>query len=600
MNTNKAQIHASLWKRVVGMTLALLMVLAMLPLQGFSAVFDRDAPRAADAGVFSGDDNGYIKYGVDVGSGGFYILPSIDDFDGSKPLSRATFLIDGEAVVFGALTGGEEAAIAPASKNESGATQMSWRYRDYTVTQYLNIIQDGLNEESYAVSVGYNIVKDGEAAELPMRVALDTRFGANDDQPVMTEVGGAYIMHERAVEPAPENFRMDAYRSENESVAYAILNDESFIAPERVTFADFAHLASGDFDYEPDTSHNFTEGDSGAALYYTVTAGAEDRDAGFVYGFMGLTRTAGSPDTEPAALGAKRPNDNNPNYNLYDDSDTSAGLYPNHSEKLAIVKTAEYDSNNPYLKIDASLKDSGYTITLSWTDGTVKSATVGNDEYYEDGIRGYCVNIPNGTIVTAAVSGSGIYKLATFQNFSWTTLTGNSFTFNDGMTLRLRQCGTLTLAALPSGISDVSVNAGGDGALNAAGTLTVTVGQTVSVSAPPTGYRWYFTDGNGGNNIDGDAPNNVQDDLPDQYYSNAFDFTFLRNTTLTLEAIVPQSLTVRPGTGIESVTVTPSGGSGQSFTAEGSSSGGITAGTTVEVSVTYAPVTDISGPVYND
>ena len=252
-------------------------------------------------GIFAEDGNDYIRFGIDVGCGGFYILPAGDESEEGKPLSRAMFLIDGEAIPFGTLTGDERASLSPVFVNDYNAHYIVWTFDGYTVTQFLQIREDGTHEGSYAVSVVYGIVRHGAPTGLPMRIVLDTRFGAQDDRPVMTADGHSFT-YEQTFEPAPEGFFSDEELDEGERVTYLFLGEDVILTPERVTVASIERLLASGFDFEPDPEYHFTESGSGVAMYFSIAASAEEQFVGFVYGFMPAEQMQGTLDEMWAKL----------------------------------------------------------------------------------------------------------------------------------------------------------------------------------------------------------------------------------------------------------------------------------------------------------
>ena len=312
-------------KRFIAFTLSLIMLLGLSP-PGTSATRAENLAGSGGAGGFVSDDNGYIKYYVNEEDGSFYIMPSVRELDDGRAPSFAMFRINGREYRFGENAPGAQGMIAP-FKNPYGTTQTTWYFQDYIITQYLNIIQEDESENSYAVYVGYEIMKDGEAVTLEAgngisdsltspgsliatvssaaagtedrieaRIVLDTQFGENDDQPVMASGYGKYISNEIRLDDVPQYFRMDENISGEGPYAYGLLTDSRYTTPSALTLAHFQSLTEGGFDYAPREEIDFTSpnnpygaSDSGVALDFAVDiTGQSDVTIGTIYGFSGL------------------------------------------------------------------------------------------------------------------------------------------------------------------------------------------------------------------------------------------------------------------------------------------------------------------------
>ncbi|MCL2338030.1 MAG: hypothetical protein FWC60_11495, partial [Firmicutes bacterium] len=320
------------FRKSIAAVMSLIMLLSFVQGGILSALAAPSPPGGGEESNFVSDDNGYIKYYVNTTDGSFYIMPSTQSFDQSKAASFGMFRIGGQTYKFGDAAAGALGFVQP-FKNDSGTTQTTWYFQNYAITEYLNIIQDSGSPNSYAVYVGYDIRNDsdGSAAgtatgvpadvygvqdiqnfsygatgadlgisggEIGARIVLDTQFGPHDDQPVAANGLSEYITNERTISPAPDDYMMDENAAGEAPYAYGLIRDSRFTSPSALTFAHFQSLLNGGFDYQPNSSINFTApnnsygvSDSGVALDFSVNGNdAQVQTIGTVYGFRDLTQ----------------------------------------------------------------------------------------------------------------------------------------------------------------------------------------------------------------------------------------------------------------------------------------------------------------------
>ncbi|MDR1320414.1 MAG: cell wall-binding repeat-containing protein [Gracilibacteraceae bacterium] len=314
-------------KRNMAILLSVLLLLAQLPLGAF-AFEPRQGAAGVRSGVYTaGDDavyavlyNDYITLYVNKLNGGFAALPATESFDGAKPLSRATFRIDGEAYDYGAYYSGVSGAVSMAPEvNENGILESHWQIGDFVISQIFAITSDALHDNSYAVKVGYSAQYFGEgSANIAGRILLDTQFTPDESVPVMLldDADNAVLIESAAALSAgpaaafvsKEFIEESNLESESPVFAdspnkgYLLFADDAFAAPDRVTFAAFAGACDADYDYTPADVALFdgSGADSAALLYWNEVSVSNGNQAAFGtnYGFYDLKR--GNPRFDPA------------------------------------------------------------------------------------------------------------------------------------------------------------------------------------------------------------------------------------------------------------------------------------------------------------
>ncbi|MCL2249013.1 MAG: InlB B-repeat-containing protein [Oscillospiraceae bacterium] len=272
---------------------------------------------------FISDDNGFIKFYVNQSTGGFYILPSGLELDESKPSSFGSFRIDGEEFVFGGNYPGAF-FVMPPMINQGGTAQAVWYKNGLYISQYLNIVQNEVRANSYAVYIRYEIESAyyGETfnGNIEGRILIDTMFGAYDNLPVKIS-GGEALTYETVFDES----NMPAYFGNDTSSGvyprvYGLLIDSSVTRPSSLTFADLDNVSGTVFDYNLNTSQVIT--DSAVLLYFE---GQRDSDGSVffstIYGF----------DVEASVA------DGVSLYDLYVTQDTTDNLASEVAESTAYV-----------------------------------------------------------------------------------------------------------------------------------------------------------------------------------------------------------------------------------------------------------------------
>lgn len=306
-------------KRVFRSAISILLVICMsvsLIPAGMLVLADESGAGQQTDGYVS-DDNGYIKYFVDTATGGFYILPSADAFDGTKAASFGTVILDGVQYVFGGDYADSEFTLPPYI-GDSGTCQTEWRIGDVYITQFLNIVQNDAETDSYAVYIRYEAsaasVLDASATgaanigvTFAGRILLDTMFGPEDDMPVTVSDSAFFITNETSFsgDDVPEHYGLDATFTDVTPRAYGLMSHETVTRPTAVTFAHFDNVSGTVFDYAPVTEVRFTDAgsdigaDSAALLYFEGQRDSAEEPLYFatIYGFDELTYSPATPVT---------------------------------------------------------------------------------------------------------------------------------------------------------------------------------------------------------------------------------------------------------------------------------------------------------------
>ena len=305
--------------RVLAFLLALVMSAAMLPLQAFAYALEQQAAQVK-SGVFTAGDgseyavlyNDYIKLYVNTMDGGFSIMPAAQEFDSAKPMSYASFQIDGQAYRYGkhydGVTG--TVSIAP-GVNENKVLESVWQAGDFVISQIFAITTDTMHHNSYAVKVGYAAQYFGEGtAQIAGRITLDTQFTKEESVPVMLTDSAEHAVLvdcEAQVRPVPavasisKEFIEDANNeagtqvfADEPSKGYIVFGDNAFSAPDCLVFAELDNALGAGFGYTP-TGFGLFDGsgaDSAALLYWDSVSVAAGGQAAFGtnYGFYELEK----------------------------------------------------------------------------------------------------------------------------------------------------------------------------------------------------------------------------------------------------------------------------------------------------------------------
>lgn len=297
-------------KRFLSLLLVLCLIVTYLPVGAFAEENSHDQGDRNQVAGFVSDDNGYIKYFVDIDTGGFYILPSDQSFDGTKAPSFGSFRIDGEEYTFGGDYPDSEFVLPPAL-GEEGTCQAEWRIGDIHITQFLNIIQNDSRDNSYAVYIRYEVSGEG-GSEFEGRVLLDTMLGPDDTMPATLSSDSLNITNETSIakNDMPEYYGLDV-ASEVTPQAYGLLTHETVTTPSLLTFAHFDNVRETVFDYSPDGEVNFTgsddlhKADSAALLFFEMENDETEglRYFSTIYGFDDLKSTSKIEDPSEQSLG---------------------------------------------------------------------------------------------------------------------------------------------------------------------------------------------------------------------------------------------------------------------------------------------------------
>ena len=212
--------------------------------------------------------------------------------------------------VFGGKYAGSSDVAVTATSQEIKAV---WSVDDITVTQTLSLANAGSTQHGMAY-LSYTAQNSGEAADIQLRLLMDTALGTQDYGIYeVSQSGGGYLTVESEQSISSYQSSFFAYDDPyNPSVfAYFLNGSVGDIAsvPAKVTFAHWNNLAATVFDYTPDESLYFTTpynrdyltADSAFALYYNLGTVAEGSSAAAA-GYYGVFSNAGVAETAGATL----------------------------------------------------------------------------------------------------------------------------------------------------------------------------------------------------------------------------------------------------------------------------------------------------------
>lgn len=173
----------------------------------------------------------------------------------------------------------------------------TWSVKDIEVEQKITLVNSSASEQLGTAMLTYTVRNKGQApADIQSRMLIDTQLGDRDYgyyEIPKQNLGQGYetFMFEQTWDskadptirmPADYFVRDNPYSSS--IVGYGVNSVFEDQKPYRMTFAHWANIAATRFDYEPDTTLNFTNAingmktaDSAVALYYdlgTISAGA--------------------------------------------------------------------------------------------------------------------------------------------------------------------------------------------------------------------------------------------------------------------------------------------------------------------------------------
>lgn len=212
--------------------------------------------------------------------------------------------------VFGGSYAGSSDVAVTATSEEIRAV---WSVDGITVTQTIRLANAGSNEHGMAY-LSYTAQNSGEAAQVELRLLMDTALGTQDYGVYeVAQSGGSYqrVTTEQTISAYQNSFF--AYDDpQNPSVIAYFLNGsvgDVPSTPEKVTFAHWNNLASTIFDYTPHGDLDFTTpynrdyltADSAFALYYdlgSVGSGGSTSAAGY----YGVFSNAGAAENDGATL----------------------------------------------------------------------------------------------------------------------------------------------------------------------------------------------------------------------------------------------------------------------------------------------------------
>ncbi len=289
---------SKLWRRIIAVTLSLLLVVQIVPGEFYTTVAAAIAAATADTISL---DNGYIKADVSKDNGGFAIYTTEGDkvtkSDNNKMLlfhsdeddtSFTSFKVTRGTTVNEYIFGGTYKGSSKVDvKEANGEITATWSVDDITFTQTISLINSGSTDHG-TVYISYSAKNSGAPAEIQARILLDTALGYQDY--AYYEIGEDIpVEQEKTVTLTGKSFYAvdDLF---NPTVTAYTLNaavDNKECKPYQTTFAHWNNLAATVFDYTPDASMTFTNqynkkyltADSAVAMYFDMGKVAKDKSA---------------------------------------------------------------------------------------------------------------------------------------------------------------------------------------------------------------------------------------------------------------------------------------------------------------------------------
>ena len=303
--------------RLLAWVLSLCLVSGLLPISVL----------AAELGNVYTLSNENLQVLVDKRSGGFSIrtlegdairkddnnknlLFPLGDDDTSFASLRVTRNGKTKDYVFGGKYAGSSDVAVTATSEE---IQAVWSVDGITVTQTLRLANPGATQHGMAY-LSYTAENSGEAADIRLRLLMDTALGTQDYGVYeVAQSGGGYLTveSERSISGYQNSFF--AYDDpQNPSVFAYFLNGsvgDAASTPEQVTFAHWNNLAATVFDYTPDESLYFTTpynrdyltADSAFALYYDLGSVGQGGSAAAA-GYYGVFSNAAAAEGDRLTL----------------------------------------------------------------------------------------------------------------------------------------------------------------------------------------------------------------------------------------------------------------------------------------------------------
>ena len=359
--------------RLLAWVLALCLITGLLPISVL----------AAELGNVYTLSNENLQVLVDKRSGGFSIrtlegdairkddnnknlLFPLGDDDTSFASLRVTRNGEAKDYVFGGKYAGSSDVAVTATSEEIRAV---WSVDGITVTQTLRLANPGATQHGMAY-LSYTAENSGEAADIRLRLLMDTALGTQDYGVYeVAQSGGGYLTveSERSISGYQNSFF--AYDDpQNPSVFAYFLNGsvgDAASTPEQVTFAHWNNLAATVFDYTPDESLYFTTpynrdyltADSAFALYYDLGSVGQGGSA-TAAGYYGVFSNAAAAEGDRLTLNftdlpqALEMNDDRTGYTGNGDFTVTASMTNISGQTLDNVRVVVYPGENitPYDK----------------------------------------------------------------------------------------------------------------------------------------------------------------------------------------------------------------------------------------------------------
>lgn len=291
--------HGSL-TRLFSLLLALILLTSLVPARSFAAGLNSLVEELNDEHML---ENKAIHVDVSKQSGAFYIRTVAGDklvkgdenasllWPSADDTSFTSVRITRDGVTKDYLFGKDygDGSVATVANDGTQITAV-WRVDGVTFTQTIRL-QPSNNDAHGMVVISYTAENTDEAAEIGVRVLLDTAMGGKDYAYYNIGDSANPVMTER--ELGTDGYDKSIYMMDDPAdplVTGYILNgsvDGVECKPAKTVIAHWANLASTIYDYTPDSTLNFTNAfnarhltsDSAVALYYDLGSVAQDGEA---------------------------------------------------------------------------------------------------------------------------------------------------------------------------------------------------------------------------------------------------------------------------------------------------------------------------------
>ena len=259
-------------KRIIALLIVFGMVTGMVPVTALEGIGATVASAAETDSAYE-LNNGYLQVTLSDKTGGFgirtvegdkvnksdndqYLVFEYDEDNTSFTSFQVTRGGTTKEYIFGGSYPGSSDLTVTQNTNELIAT---WSVDDLTFRQILSLANTGSNEHG-TVQISYEVSNSGAAADVKVRILMDTALGFQDY--AFYRIGKTYLEQETALDT--DGYEKSFYAVDNTGspriTAYTINAsiDDRECRPYKTIFAHWNNLASTVFDYTVDPGMTFT------------------------------------------------------------------------------------------------------------------------------------------------------------------------------------------------------------------------------------------------------------------------------------------------------------------------------------------------------